>query len=103
MPTEYDDGEPYPITYQLINSGREHLLTHKALPVSCPIRLLHGTADVDVPWKLSQRVLEGVNSDNATLTLIRHGDHRLSDASQLAEIECQLRQLRTTIVNNKQI
>jgi len=101
MPTEYDDGEPYPITYQLINSGREHLLTHKTLPVSCPIRLLHGTADVDVPWQLSQRVLEGVSGDNATLTLIRHGDHRLSEPVHLAEIENQLRQLRNAVTSNQ--
>lgn len=98
MPTEYDDGKPYPITYQLITSGREHLLTHKSLPVNCPIRLLHGTADEDVPWQLSQRVLESVDSEDATLTLIRHGDHRLSEPAQLAEIEQQLRQLRSMVI-----
>lgn len=77
VPNCYGD-EPYIITQKLIEDGRKHLLLHAPIPVSCPIRLLHGTADADVPWQISREILEKAASTDAQLTLIKNGNHRLS-------------------------
>ena len=48
-PSEY--GEPYPITRALIEEGRNHLLLGSAIDVGCPVRILQGAQDPDVPWQ----------------------------------------------------
>ena len=76
-PSEYGD-QPYPITLRLIEEGRGHLVLRRPLPLACPIRLIHGMRDRDVPWQVSKRLLDHVGTDDATLTLVKDGDHRLS-------------------------
>lgn len=53
------------------------------IPIACPVRLLHGTADADVPWQRSLALLERLESGDARLLLIKNGDHRLSEPSQI--------------------
>jgi len=77
LPSDYGD-EPYPISLALIEEGRNHLLLTQALAVRCPVHLLHGMRDTDVPWHTSLRVLEAMDGEDAVLTLIKDGDHRLS-------------------------
>ncbi|MCR9255867.1 MAG: alpha/beta fold hydrolase [Alphaproteobacteria bacterium] len=85
-PSDYD-WEGYPITRALLADGKKHLvLTKTPIPVACPVRLLHGTADVDVAWQRSAMLLERLASDDATLTLIKDGDHRLSDDASLERL-----------------
>lgn len=81
-PSEY--GEPYPITRRLIEDGRHHLVLRRPLHLNMPIRLLHGQADLDVPWQLSLRIAETVTSEDITVTLVKDGDHRLSTPDNLA-------------------
>src|SRR5206468_3328631 len=50
-PSEYGDGTPYPITRALIEEGRNHLLLGGSIDVGCPVRILQGAQDRDVPWK----------------------------------------------------
>src|SRR5216683_1156719 len=50
-PSPYDDGAPYPITRALIEEGRNHLLLGSAIEVGCPVRILQGAQDPDVPWQ----------------------------------------------------
>lgn len=76
--------EPYRITRMLIEEGREHLLMNGDIPVACPVRLLHGSKDEDVPWQLSAELLERLASRDVTLTLIKDGNHRLSEPPYLA-------------------
>jgi len=83
LPSSYADG-PYPITAQLLDDGRRHLVLRAPLPLTQPARLLHGTADVDVPWSRSLQLLEALSGDDVRLTLIKGGDHRLSSPAQLA-------------------
>jgi len=95
LPTEYE-GEDWRIRRCLFDSGRDlALLTNnKPLDLAVPIRMLHGTHDVDVPWTLSQQLLEKFTSSrDATLTLIRGANHRLSDELCLNEIKTALEQL----------
>lgn len=74
------------VTRELIEDGRRHLVMKDRIAIHKPVRLLHGTADNAVPWKLSQRLLEQIDSDDATLTLIKHGGHRLSKPNELGQI-----------------
>jgi pimeloyl-ACP methyl ester carboxylesterase len=82
VPSQY--GEPYPVTRALIENGRAHLLLEKPIPLACPVRLLHGQRDPDVPWELSLRIAEQVASDDVQVVVVKDGDHRLSRPEDLA-------------------
>jgi len=82
IPSQY--GEPTPITRRLIEDGRDHLLLNGPLALRCPVRLLHGQADPDVPWELALRIAERVTGPDVQITLVKDGDHRLSRPSDLA-------------------
>ncbi len=75
--------EPYPISMKLIEEARAHLLLEKNIKLDVPVRLLHGTADADVPQQISEILLQRISSKNKTLTIIEGGDHRLSEPEQL--------------------
>lgn len=81
-PSCYDE-EPYPITMAMIEEARNHLLLDAEIALDIPVRLLHGTLDEDVPWQVSATLLQRISSKNATLTLVRGGNHRLSEPAQL--------------------
>ncbi len=77
-------GAPTPITRALIEDGRRHLLLEQPIPLTCPVRLLHGQADADVPWEVSLRLAEQITGGDVVVTLVKDGDHRLSRPSDLA-------------------
>jgi len=76
-PSAYDD-EPYPITRALIEDGRKHLLLGAPFAVNCPVRILQGVEDPDVPWQHAMRLVSCLALDDVTMTLVKDGDHRLS-------------------------
>ncbi len=75
-PSAYGDG-PYPITRALIEDGRRHLLLDAPIELACPVHILQGMKDPDVPWQHALKLVEKL-SGNPVLTLIKNGDHRLS-------------------------
>ena len=77
LPCDYDD-DPYPITMRLIEEARSHLLLHAPIPLDCPIHLLQGMVDEDVPWRTALRIAERVRSESVVVELVKDGDHRLS-------------------------
>jgi len=77
-PSEYDDGEPYPITKKLIEEARSHLLLDGLIENRCPVHILQGVKDPDVPWRHALELVSRFASDDVVLTLIKDGDHRLS-------------------------
>jgi pimeloyl-ACP methyl ester carboxylesterase len=79
-------GEPYPISARLIEDGRRHLMLHKGLDCPCPLRILQGDADADVPATHGLKIFEALRGADIALTLIKGGDHRLSAPGQLAII-----------------
>ncbi|MGE0120534.1 MAG: alpha/beta hydrolase [Dongiaceae bacterium] len=81
-PSRYGEA-PTQISRALIEDGRRHLLLHGAIDIRCPVRLLHGMADPDVPWQTSLRLAERLRGGDVTLTLIKGGDHRLSREQDL--------------------
>lgn len=91
-PSEYEDGG-YPITLQLIEDGRQHLILSQSIGLDCPLRALHGLADQDVPWQQSLAMVEQWRGEDARLELIKGGDHRLSADAHLALIKRRLDEL----------
>lgn len=83
-PSDY--GEPYPITLQLLRDGARHLLLKSGLELKCPVRILQGSVDRDVPPSHAVKVFDALSGPDTTLTLIKGGDHRLSTPSQLRVI-----------------
>ncbi|MFK7852720.1 MAG: alpha/beta hydrolase [Granulosicoccus sp.] len=93
LPSAYES--PFPITQALLDSGKDlSLLSSDDLAnLSCPIRLLHGTSDIDVPFSLSIRLMDRIVHSHAQLTLLHKADHRLSDDRSLGCIKSELRDL----------
>jgi pimeloyl-ACP methyl ester carboxylesterase len=76
-PSAYGDA-PYAITKRLIEDGRKHLLLGQPIEVKCPVRILQGMLDPDVPWQHAMRLVSCLAQDDVAMTLIKDGDHRLS-------------------------
>jgi pimeloyl-ACP methyl ester carboxylesterase len=85
-PSEYGDGSPYPITRALIEEGRNHLLLGGSIEVGCPVRILQGAKDPDVPWQHAFKLAHRLPADDVVLTMIQDGDHRLSRPQDIARI-----------------
>jgi pimeloyl-ACP methyl ester carboxylesterase len=84
-PSAYDP-EPYPITRKLIEDGRRHLVMGAPFRFRCPVRTLQGLEDPDVPWEHALKLTRLIEGD-VMLTLVNHGDHRLSTPENLLLIE----------------
>ncbi len=76
--------EPYPITRALIEDGRRNLLFGAPIEPGCPVTILQGMQDEDVPWQHAMTLVEHLPADDVTLTLVRDGDHRLSRPQDIA-------------------
>lgn len=76
-PSQYGE-EPYPITHGLIEDGRRHLLLGGLIETGCPVRILQGVEDPDVPWGHAVELVSRLAQDDVVLTLVKDGDHRLS-------------------------
>jgi pimeloyl-ACP methyl ester carboxylesterase len=81
-PSAYSS-EPYPVTRQLIEEGRNHLLLGGMIETGCPVRILQGVEDPDVPWRHAVELTSRLASDDVVLTLVKDGDHRLSRAEDI--------------------
>jgi pimeloyl-ACP methyl ester carboxylesterase len=76
-PSQYSP-EPYLVTRQLIEDGRNHLLLGDMIETGCPVRILQGVMDPDVPWQHAKALIARFACDDVVLTLVKDGDHRLS-------------------------
>jgi len=76
-PSAFGD-EPYLITRKLIEEGRNHLLLGGMIEPGCPVRILQGVQDPDVPWQHAVELTTHFAQDDVVLTLVKDGDHRLS-------------------------
>jgi pimeloyl-ACP methyl ester carboxylesterase len=76
-PSQYSE-EPYPITRKLVEEGRQHLLLGGLIETGCPVHILQGVQDPDVPWRHAEALVARFARDDVVLTLIKDGDHRLS-------------------------
>lgn len=81
--TPYSD-QPYVTTRGFWESGQANRLLDAPIAVTCPVHLLHGQRDDDVPWDISLKLAAALASDDVRVTLIKDGDHRLSRDSDIA-------------------
>jgi pimeloyl-ACP methyl ester carboxylesterase len=86
-------GDPYPITRALIEDGRRHLVLGSSINVGCPVRILQGAQDADVPWQHAFALTAQLPSDDVVLTLIQDGDHRLSRPQDIARLIAAVEEL----------
>ncbi|WP_296678630.1 alpha/beta hydrolase [Novosphingobium sp.] len=86
--TVYEDNpygpKPTPTHPRFWADGQAQRLLDKQIPIDCPVRLLHGQNDADVPWEVSLRLAKAVCSADVQVTLIKDGDHRLSRDADIA-------------------
>ena len=96
IPSDYGD-EPYIITQALIEDGRQNLLLPRTILIDCPVRLLQGLRDDAVPWQTALEIQEKLRSSDVEVTLVKSGDHRLSEAVDLIRLTDVLAQLAAQI------
>lgn len=77
------DPEPTPVTQLILEEGRRQLVLRAPIRITCPVRLIHGMRDPDVPWKTSLRLADKLAAEDVEITLIKAGDHRLSKPQDL--------------------
>jgi hypothetical protein len=78
--------QSYPITRALIEDGRQHLLLGGVVRSHCPVHILQGMQDPDVPWEHAMALVHQLAGDPVALTLIKDGDHRLSREEDIARL-----------------
>ena len=76
--------DPTIVTKALWQSGEANRLLHAPIAIDCPVRLLHGQRDPDVPWHHSPHLAALIRSDDVQVTLVKDGDHRLSREQDIA-------------------
>ena len=82
-PSEYSP-DPYRINLSLIEDGRQHLLFGRIIETGCPVTILQGARDRDVPKEHALKLVQHIVNDPVTFTLVPDGDHRLSREQDLA-------------------
>jgi pimeloyl-ACP methyl ester carboxylesterase len=80
------DPAGYLYTKALVDDGNRNVVLRGAIPLTCPVRLLHGMADESVPWRQSLKLAERLDGRDVALTLVKDGDHRLSRDEDLARL-----------------
>lgn len=81
-PTPYGP-DPNIFTKALIEDGRANQVLTGTIALDCPVHILQGMQDPDVPYSHAMRLVEHLPGDDVVLTLIRDGDHRLSRPQDL--------------------
>ncbi len=84
-PSEYSP-EPVPVTRALLEDGRQHLLFGGIVRSHCPVHILQGMKDPDVPWEHAMELVQRLAADPVAITLVKDGDHRLSREEDIARL-----------------
>ena len=93
-PSQYSP-EPSVFTWKLIEEGRKHLVLDKKLALPCPVHLLHGQSDPDVPWEYSLQIADHLEAPEVITTFVKGGDHRLSTPADIARLITTVEELVT--------
>jgi pimeloyl-ACP methyl ester carboxylesterase len=95
QPSDY--GDPMPTFAAFWHSGEANRQLTADIPITCPVRLLHGQCDADVPFDVSLQLAARLRSDDVQVTLVKDGDHRLSREQDLAFLIATVARLLETI------
>ncbi|MDP6572137.1 MAG: alpha/beta hydrolase [Rhodospirillales bacterium] len=85
VPSDYGP-EPTPLTKKLLEDGSNHLVLRDDIALDVPVRLIHGMKDPDVPWETAMRIADRLRSRDVEITLVKDGDHRLSEPADLERL-----------------
>lgn len=85
-PTPYGP-EPNRFTKKLFDDGRAHRVMAGPMDLFCPVHIIQGKEDPDVPWPHAQKLFELMSKDDASIAFVPDGDHRLSRPQDLDMIE----------------
>lgn len=88
--------EPTPTHAPFWQDGQRQLLLDAEIALTCPVRLIHGQRDADVPWEIALRLAKALRSDDVQVILIKDGDHRLSRVQDIALLLGQIETLVCT-------
>ncbi|MGI2032905.1 alpha/beta hydrolase [Rhizobium panacihumi] len=88
--------EPNIFTRALMEDGRDNRVLTDIIETGCPVHILQGMKDADVPYQHALKLMEFLPADDIVLTLIRDGDHRLSRPQDLQKMRSAL----ATLINN---
>ena len=82
LDSEYDP-EGYPVTKAFIEDGEKNLLMENPIDINCPVRLIQGMLDTEVPWETAVQLSHALTTSDVRVCLVKNGDHRLSEDVQL--------------------
>ncbi|RLQ89239.1 alpha/beta hydrolase [Notoacmeibacter ruber] len=83
VPTPYGP-DPNVFTKKLFDDGEKNSVLNGLIDTHCPVHIVQGMEDPDVPWQTAQSLMERLPADDVTLTYVKDGDHRLSREQDIA-------------------
>ncbi|KAG9283354.1 mycophenolic acid acyl-glucuronide esterase, mitochondrial [Astyanax mexicanus] len=83
IPTKSNDEGIYTVSMDFLKEAENHCILQSPIPITCPVRLIHGLKDEDVPWHISMQVAERVLSTDVDIILRRHGQHRMAEKDDI--------------------
>lgn len=93
-----DQGElRYPITRALIEDGRKHLVMRSEIPLRCPVVLVQGMRDPEVPYETSIKLAGRLAATDVTVMLVKDGGHRMSEPTNLEHVFAGLERVLSKI------
>ncbi|XP_062335855.1 abhydrolase domain containing 10, depalmitoylase b [Osmerus eperlanus] len=83
VPTKHSDDGLYTFSMDMLREAENHCVLQSPIPITCPVRLIHGLKDEEVPWHISMQVAERVLSADVDVILRRHGQHRMAEKDDI--------------------
>ncbi|KAM9495141.1 palmitoyl-protein thioesterase ABHD10, mitochondrial-like [Clarias gariepinus] len=97
IPTKSNNEGMYTVSMDLLKEAENHRLLNGPIPITCPVRLIHGMKDEDVPWHVSMQVAERLLSKDVDIILRRLGQHRMADKDDISLMVFTLDDLISTL------
>ncbi|KAL0993982.1 hypothetical protein UPYG_G00116380 [Umbra pygmaea] len=83
IPTKHNEKGSITFSTQFLKEAEQHCVLQSPIPVTCPVRLIHGMKDQEVPWHISMQVAERVLSNDVDVILRKHGQHRMAEKDDI--------------------
>ncbi|XP_029557256.1 mycophenolic acid acyl-glucuronide esterase, mitochondrial [Salmo trutta] len=83
VPTKHNEEGSITFTTEFLKEAEQHCVLQSPIPVTCPVRLIHGMKDQDVPWHISMQLAERVLSNDVDVILRKHGQHRMAEKEDI--------------------
>ncbi|KAH1185355.1 palmitoyl-protein thioesterase ABHD10, mitochondrial [Mauremys mutica] len=83
LPTKHNEEGFYCLSYEFIKEAENHCLLSNPIPITCPIKLIHGMKDEDVPWQVSMQIADDVVSTDVDVILRKVGQHRMNEKDDM--------------------